>query len=760
MTHSQETISTHTVKNDATTTIVTRTTTIVSEHEEVVEDGEHAPRGPLETVRETLRDYWFGNNEDENDDDDEEEAETLPPFPFKSGHRGVMHRAYDYWKSLTHDAEEEAKVLVEQAKKARDEAAKEAKYSFWLYKKEAQDALKAAEEKYREALAAAERTHEEALERAKHSWFKAADITEKEVSQAKDELGEVTHRRWDKFKSSVDSLFFHPPKYGCSPSSQYWFSRQNPGVDSGWDCREIWDHPQRHDHAHIGSKVLPKKVLPADKVHDTFASLFHQASLKAKSAPSVSGAFEGKLKAVKDYYHSLLDRITRNDQAALEELDSVSDKVKAKLLEAKYHEEQTDTWLASQWNAVADNAGDAKQQYQRVFKNTLRSVKNARNEAYNQLINNLQKSINQARSNVKEAIRTAKDDSDKARIQKAVRDAIDQFSHTIKEAETKIKGAPKQAYEHAVEAFQRDTSHLKEKLEQAAKDAEKSASSIHHHASKTVSSAAREASEAAKGFQKDASHKLDEMRSKASGKYASVTDHAKDHYDRATASASSIWGAATPYPYAPLNHLHDQYVHMLDSAKSGLFGHQHQGSANASSLYGTVLAMYLLFLARRIWARRGLDRLARREQLQSQLHSSGSEGEHEGREHSRAKNRHRHGNGKGVTPLYARVAQEDVERDAFGTVLTQFTSVVPLTLMLLILLELGGLSRVVLHALFLGLVESQLLIGGVFDNLLLKLGLVDGFQYSGRDMGTLLSWAILGTAAVLSGLKGLLGLLG
>ncbi|KAF9976167.1 hypothetical protein BGZ73_009021 [Actinomortierella ambigua] len=752
MTHSHETVSTHTVKNDATTTIVSRTTTIVSEHEEVVDDGNHSPRGPLETVRETLRDYWYGTSDDEEDED---EVETLPPPPSKSGHRGVMHRAYDYWKSLTRDAEEEAKEMVEKAKKARDEAAKEAKFSFWLYKKEAQDALKVAEDKYHEALAAAERAHEEALERAKHSWFKAVDMTEKEVSQAKDEMSEVTHRRWDKFKAAVDSLFFHPPKYGCSPSSQYWFSRQNPGVDSGWDCREIWDHPHRHDHAHLGAKVLPKKHVPVDKVHDTFASLFHQASLRAKTSPSASGAFDSKLKAVKDYYHSLLDRIARSDQAALEELDTISDKVKAKLLEAKYHEEQTDTWLASQWNAVTDSAGDVKDQYQRAFKSSLRSIKNARNEAYNQLINNLQKSINQARANVKEAMRTAKDETDKVRIQKAAREAIDHFTNTIKEAEAKAKGAPKHAYEQAVEAFNRDTAHLKEKLEHAAKQAEKSASSIGHHASKSASSAAHQATEAAKGFHKDASQKLEEMRNKANNKYASVTEHAKDHYDRATASASSMWEAATPYSYEPLNQLHARCTHLLDDAKSGLFGYQGNQGANTSSLYGTLLAIYFLVLARRIWARRGLDRLARREKLQSQLHSSGSEGEHEGREHGRTKNRHHH-QGNGTTPLYARVAQEEIERDAFGTVLTQFTSVVPVTLILLILLELGGLSRLILHTLFIVLLKSQLLIGGYCDKALEKLGIVDGFQYSGREIGTILSWVVLGSAAVLNGLKVLL----
>ncbi|KAG0230768.1 hypothetical protein BGW41_002404 [Actinomortierella wolfii] len=740
MAHHQphETISTHTVKNDATTTIVSRTTTIVSEHEEVVDDGDHSSRGPLETVRKTLRDYWYGTNDE--DEDEEDETETLPPPPTKTGRQGVMHRAYEYWKSLTRDSEEEARKMVEKAKKARDEAAKEAKYSFWLYKREAQDALKEAEEKYREALEAAERAHEDALEKAKNSWFKAVDMTEKEVGEVKDELSEVTHRRWDKFKSAVDSLFFHPPKYGCSPSSQYWFSRQNPAVDSGWDCREIWDHPHRHDHSHLGTKVLPKRHVPLDKVHDTFTTLFQQAGLKAKTAPSTTGAFENKLKAVRDYYYSLLDRISRNDQAALDELDSVVDKVRSKLLEAKYYEEQTDAWLVSQWNAVVDNAGDAKDQYQRVFKSSLRSIKNARNEAYNNLINSLQKSVHQAQANIRETARSAKDDVDRSRLQKATRDAIDQFTQTVKNAEAKIKSGPKHAYEHAVEAFQRETAHLKAKLEHAAKEAEKSASSAAHRAT-----------DAAKDIHREASQKLEDFRNRASDKYASATDHAKGHYDRATASVSSMWGAATPYSFEPFNKVHHTYHNLLDDARTGLFGYK-GNEANASSLYGTLLAIYFLYLARRIWSRRSLNRLARREQLHSQLHSSGSEGEHEGRSQDGPK--HRHGNG--TTPLYARVAQEELERDAFGSVLTQFTSIVPVTLILLVLLELGGLSRVVLHTLFLGLLKSQLLIGGVFDNLLKSLGIADGFQYSGREMGTILSWVVLATAAALNGLKVLL----
>lgn len=93
------------------------------------------------------------------------------------------------------------------------------------------------------------------------------------------------------------------------------------------------------------------------------------------------------------------------------------------------------------------------------------------------------------------------------------------------------------------------------------------------------------------------------------------------------------------------------------------------------------------------------------------------------------------------------------ERNSFGTVLVQFTSVVPVTLILLVLLELAGFSRVALHTLFVGLITSQLLQGGLLNDLLMQMGIVDGVHASGRDIGTYLSWAVLGLAAVANAIK-------
>lgn len=89
----------------------------------------------------------------------------------------------------------------------------------------------------------------------------------------------------------------------------------------------------------------------------------------------------------------------------------------------------------------------------------------------------------------------------------------------------------------------------------------------------------------------------------------------------------------------------------------------------------------------------------------------------------------------------------------FGNVMTQFTSFVPVTLILLILLELAGFSRVAVHSLFIGLVTSQLLQGGVLNELLLKMGVVDGVHASGRDIGVYMSWAVLGLAALANAVK-------
>lgn len=645
----QETISTHTLKNDAVTTVIVRTTTIVSEHEEIVPDG----HGVVGGFKKTLRDYWFpaSQGSDDNDDDDNEHQHHHRGHadgqhrhhqhhhaanPSLFGSSSVMRRAHDYWKSLTKDAEETAKEMVIKAKETRDEAAKEAKWAMFGYKKEAREAYEAAEEKYRQALTAAEKVHEDAQEKARSRWFQQAECTQKEVGEeAKDAVEELTHKKWDRFKAAVDSLAFNPPKYACSPSSQYWFSRQNPAADSGWDCREVWDHSNQDDHAHSILKSLPKKELSLDKVHGTLTGLLAQARLKAKNSPSVT-SFEASLKSVKDGYQALLDRISRNEKGAVEDLDSFVDKVKAKLNEAKYVEEQTDSWLTSQWNAVIDNAGDAKDQYERVFKNSLKNVKKARNDIYNSLLNGLLKSIQNARNNIKEAIRLTKDDVDKSRLHKALQDASLGFSNTLKEAETKIKAVPKHAYDNAIEAFNRDTTQVKAKLEHAAQAARKSGSSISHHASKSVSSAIHDAKKSAD----------------------SIKDKASSKYDRATDSVSSIWGSATNTPFAPLVKVQDSYNQLLGDAKANLFGHHGQhagGHHDANSLYGALTALYLMYLARKIWLRRSAwkawkvshgDLHLTHRGVSGRRHSHSSDSSHEHHDHHHENHEHHEHHGK------------------------------------------------------------------------------------------------------------------
>ncbi|KAF9538306.1 hypothetical protein EC957_006926 [Mortierella hygrophila] len=767
MAHEAETVSTHTVKNDATTTIVTRTTTIVSEHQEILAEPKDSSPGVVENVRRTFRDYWFPSHhhhheaeeEEEEEEDDDGDDETGYRDPARWKVNGVMRRAYDYWKTLTQDADEGAKKLVEEAKKARDEAAAEARWAILGYKAEAREAYEAADKKYKDALAAAERVHEEAHEKAKHKWFKVVDSTEKEVEEVKDQASEVTHRKWDQFKSAVNSLAYNPPKYACYPSgSQYWFST-GPPVANSWDCREIWDHPRRNDHSHQSIKTLPKKHLPLEKVHNTLTGLLSQAGLKAKNAPSAS-SFEAGLKPVRDQYHNLLGRVGRADEKAIDELDEMVDNIKAKLNELKYYEEQTDSWLTSQWNAVVHNAGDHKDHYERVFKNTLKSVKNTRTEIYNSLLNNLQRSINLARNNIKEAIRATKNSADKSRVHKAIQDANDAFTTTLKDAEAKIKAAPRNAYDNAIDAFNRDTAHLKAKLEHAAHAASKSGSSISHHASKSGSSAIHHASKSGTSALHDASKSASSLSNHASksassaahrvtgdaeSKYHSATDKARQGYEHATSSIGSMWGSATSTPLSLVQKVKAGYHKTLDGVHRHWFADTEETrELNASSVYGSVLAVYFIYLAFRIWRSKRLSRMADPKQ----------------KTFSVVKNTDNH-NGTGETSATIEKhrtkpsAEESLaqERDAFGTVLLQFTSVVPVTLILLVLLELSGFSRAALHTLFLGLITAQAMQGGLFNDALKAMGIVDGVHASSRDVGTYISWGVLALAAAANALK-------
>ncbi|KAF9909704.1 hypothetical protein EC991_008184 [Linnemannia zychae] len=771
MTAGTETVSTHTVKNDATTTIVTRTTTIVSEHQEILAEPQDSSPGVVENVRRTFRDYWFPSHthHNEEEDDDDETDTTLHRDPARWKVDGVMRRAYDYWKTLTQDADEAAKEVVIEAKKARDQAAAEAKWAILGYKKEAREAYEAAEKKYKDALAAAERLHEEAHEKAQHKWFQMLDSTEKEVGEIKDQASEVTHRKWDRFKQAVNSLAYNPPKYGCYPSgSQYWFST-GPANTNAWDCREIWDHPRRNDHSHVSVKTLPKKHLSLDKVHDTLTGLFSQAGLKAKHSPSAT-TFEAGLKPIRDQYQNLLDRIGRADEKAIGELDAMVDKTKSKLNELKFYEEQTDSWLTSQWNAVVDNAGEHKDHYERVFKNTLKNVKNTRAEIYNSLLNNLQRSINLARNNINEAIRATKDSADKSRVHKAIQDANDAFTSTLKEAEAKIKAAPRTAYDNAIDAFQRDSAYLKAKLEHAAHVASKSASSASHHASKSGSSISRhasksgasaihEASKSAASLSNEASKSVSSaihrvtgdaknMVDDAEAKYHSATDKARQNYEQATASITSMWGSATNAPHhsSPVQKVKAGYHKTLNGVHRQWFSdtHDEPQELNVASVYGSVLAAYFIYLAYRIWRAKGLARMTNPKQKTFSVVKNSDQLKGTG-EHAATIERYR------VKPSAEDALEQD--RDSFGTVLLQFTSVVPVTLILLVLLELGGFSRVALHTLFIGLISGQLMQGGLFNDGLKMMGVVDGVNASSRDVGTYVSWGVLALAAVANAVK-------
>ncbi|KAF9428963.1 hypothetical protein BGZ94_000304 [Podila epigama] len=789
-----EPISTRTVKNDATTTIVTRTTTIVSEHTEIVSDPneQRHPRNVVQEVRQTLRDYWFPSSttHDDNDDDDDEAEEEHQRHthtdPSLLRGNSVVRRAYDYWKSLTRDAEETAKEAVMEAKNARDKASVEARWAILGYKKEAREAYEKAEEMYREALAAAEKAHNEAHEKAKSKWFQAVDKTEKEVGQMTDHVDDVAHKKWDRFKAAVNSFAYNPPKYGCSPSTQYWFSRQNPAADSGWDCREIWDHPSRNNHGHLTLKSLPKKHLPLQKVHDTFVQLYSQAAQKAKTAPSAT-SFESSIQPVKDYYHRILDKISRNEQGALDELDEMVDKIKARLNEAKYIEEQTDTWLTAQWNTVAHNAGDSKKQYEKAFKNSLKNIQNTRTAAYNNLLNNLQRSVNIARNNIHEAIKATQDQADKSRVHRAVQEAMDAFSNAVREAEAKMKTAPKNAYYTAIDTFNKDTAQLKAKLEHAAEvasksassaahhasksgssishkasksgsslgshatqsvesivhEASKTASSLSHHASKSAASAAHQITEDAKTLVGDANKKMHHAKDSASSKYQSATDNVRHEYEQATASVSSMWSSATPL--APLHKAQASYYHLLDDIRGSWFSVPQGSGANVSSLYGACLAVYFLYVGRNIWLNRKLKRMRDPRAKSFSVVASGDKLEQEmNSENGRDKN-------PKIVTYKGRPNMEDFiqaeSTSSFYMVTAQFTATLPVTLVLLILLEIAGFSRIALHTLFAGLLTAQLMQGGLLNNALRQCGIIDGVHITSREIGLYLSWVVLAFAA-------------
>lgn len=73
-----------------------------------------------------------------------------------------------------------------------------------------------------------------------------------------------------------------------------------------------------------------------------------------------------------------------------------------------------------------------------------------------------------------------------------------------------------------------------------------------------------------------------------------------------------------------------------------------------------------------------------------------------------------------------------------------------MTMILLVLLELAGFSRVALHTLFAGLVTSQLLMRGYFHGAMEHLGMLDSASgevvagHSTHEVGSVLGWAVFG----------------
>ncbi|KAF9913977.1 hypothetical protein BX616_009207 [Lobosporangium transversale] len=761
----EQSITTRAFKSDKTTTIV-HTTTIISEDKETISDneydsqGHHGSHSVVDGMKKTLQDYWFPFHTTEYSDENVEEEEKQAHHPPHFEANSVMRRAYDYWKSLTQDAEEAAKEAVTKAREARDATSKEAKWAIFGYKKEAREAYEAAEQNYRDALAKAERIHEEALEKARTHWFQQSDSTQIEVSEKHhlgDKVGDVVHKNWEKFKAAVDSLASNPPKYACSPSSQYWFSRQNPAADSGWDCREIWERPSNHKYDNNMLKALPKKHVSSDKVQSILESLFYQAGQKAKD---VSSSTSYDMKSVKDYYQSALDRISRNELGAVGDLDSLVDKIKAKLDEAKYYEEQTESWLTSQWNAVVDSTGDLKDQYDRVFKDAVQGVKKSRTDAYTAFLTELQTSASAARSNIEEALENAKRDAsaDKAKVQKAIHDAASSFSNALKETEAKMKTARKNSYDAAIETFNKGTAQLKAKLEAAAKVVRQSGSSISYHASKSVSSAAAKASQSGEGLRKDASRKLGEVKDKAS-----------EGYDRATASLGAMWGTTTPV--SSLTKVHDSYMQLLSGTRNTLFGSysgtttSSSGNHEPSSMYGAVTALYLLFLVRQIWLRRkccaesathGGVKLTTRELHHSHNRSHGSDSElaeDQSSKHGKHSYRHHDSSRSSSSSLHQDEHQNYHYNNSFEAVLKAFTSVAPMTMIFLVLLELTGFTRIGLHTLFVGLAVSQLFRWSYFNDVMRQLGIV-GEAVSGiREIGYCLAWTVFALAGAANALN-------
>ena len=80
-------------------------------------------------------------------------------------------------------------------------------------------------------------------------------------------------------------------------------------------------------------------------------------------------------------------------------------------------------------------------------------------------------------------------------------------------------------------------------------------------------------------------------------------------------------------------------------------------------------------------------------------------------------------------------------------------------MILLVLLELAGFTRIGLHTLFAGLVTSQLLQCGYFNGLMEQLGILDSAQSevmlgrSAREMGSCLAWTVFGLAGAANAIK-------
>ncbi|KAL1924710.1 uncharacterized protein VTP21DRAFT_4364 [Calcarisporiella thermophila] len=404
----------------------------------------------------------------------------------------------------------------------------------------------------------------------------------------------------------------------------------------------------------------------------------------------ISDRLEADWKAVRD-------QTSHGPITQLREIDWVArdtgNQLRGLTREAGSRFDKTARSLSSQWKKAVKHAGDKRNEYQKYYENM---VEDARKQYYKSIENShnaWEQAIGEARNHYAEVVRL-----------------IEEYSKLPKEDAAKSK------------------KEVESKVKAALAAARKAEHEAHKKAQKDVSLVGKQLGVLWDNVTRQVNLSSSALMGKASDGLDKMIELGQRAYDRipGVPTITGLPGGLTEQPQAPL----------------------------VSMIYGPLLALWFVLLARRVWIQRKktgvwygdgtyetakslnevTDGVRPTEVLTTATTRKRTRKVNAADEITHAQD-DRHVSPQQPTPDYSGLTRAISE-------LSHFATTVPFTLLLLLALEVNGAARPIVHVLYLGLITSQVFLSQ-------DLGTLFGFSWATRrDVGAYMQWIVTGIAAV------------